>query len=412
MKKFICLILAAMLLLCGCTGKKAPQTGETGEQILQSRREKAEAHMRYMMSVLWQPEQDLVYSTDVGSLGVEMDDPSDVLHLYADRVYSGMPYTHGSGAAETFLSYGQKDENGVYQMSGLTAELISGGGGTKANNIARLSNDCADAVSWAWATVGNSFSFTLTGNMTASRGCLPVGAYKTSDGTYKKTRDLCKENGEEVMFEAYALLQMADGVVTYNGAGHAMMISQNNPVRTENGIDPEESYVLVHEQFTGNTREELTRVDAQTGLTVYCLGGVDRKYTYSQLFKKGYLPITIKELIDPAEVPPIDIVDSVKKPSADTVTSGSLNSLHKIAAVTVRITDSTGAVVQEATCFTKEAEHNMFRMENFEDPVEQRVMKGSLDLKTLPAGSYRCVTECLMGSGETIKVRDFEFTAP
>ena len=217
---------------------------------------------------------------------------------------------------------------------------------------------------------------------------------------------------EEVMFEAYALLQMADGVVTYNGAGHAMMISQNNPVRTENGIDPEESYVLVHEQFTGNTREELTRVDAQTGLTVYCLGGVDRKYTYSQLFKKGYLPITIKELIDPAEVPPIDIVDSVKKPSADTVTSGSLNSLHKIAAVTVRITDSTGAVVQEATCFTKEAEHNMFRMENFEDPVEQRVMKGSLDLKTLPAGSYRCVTECLMGSGETIKVRDFEFTAP
>lgn len=408
MKKMTCLLVAIMLLLCGCGGEAAP----SDEEILRKRRETAEAHMRYMMSVLWQPGEDLVYSTDVSSLGVDADEEDVIIRLYADRVYSGMPYTHGSGAGETFLSYGTPDEKGVYRMSGLTTELISGGGGTKVNNTARLSNDCADAVSWAWARVGNSFTFTLTANMTAGRGCLPVGDYKTSDGTYKKTRELCKENGEEVMFRCYALLQMADGVVTYNGSGHAMMISENHVVRNGDAIDPEQSYVLVHEQFTGNTRNELTRVDEETGLTVYCLGGVDRQYTYAQLYKKGYLPITIKELIDPAPVPAVDVVDSKKTLDIDAITEGTLSSLHKIASVTVIIQDSTGKVLQQATCFTMESEHYMFRMANFTEPLEQPVIKGGLDIEALASGNYRCITQCLMGNGETVTVRDFEFTVP
>lgn len=408
MKKTVCLLLAMLLLLCGCGGENKPSDA----QILQARRDAAEAHMRHMMRVLWQPEADIKYSTDVSSMGVDGDDEDVIICLYADRVYSGMPYTHGSGAGETFLSYGAPDEKGVYQMSGLTTALLSGGGGTKMNNTARLSNDCADAVSWAWARVGNSFTFTLTANMTASRGCLPVGNYKTSESTYKKTRDLCKENGEEVMFGCYALLQKADGVVTYNGSGHAMMIAENHVVRNGDAIDPEQSYVLVHEQFTGNTRQELTRVDEETGLTVYCLGGVDRQYTYSQLYKKGYLPITIKELIDPAPVAAVDVVDSKKTLDRDAITEGTLSSLYKIASVTVRITDGDGTVVQEATCFTMEAEHYRFRMENFTEAIEQPVIKGGLALEALAPGSYRCVTECLMGTGETIKVRDFEFTAP
>jgi len=159
----------------------------------------------------------------------------------------------------------------------LKAELISGGGGITPNNTARLSNDCADAVSWAWSKVANSHTFTMTQNMTAQRGCLPVGEYKTAADTYKKTRDIVKDNGEAVMFAAYACLQKADAVVTYNGSGHAMMISCVQVVENDGTIDPEKSYVLVHEQFTTNHRKELTRKDDATGLTVYCLGGVDRQ---------------------------------------------------------------------------------------------------------------------------------------
>ena len=117
--------------------------------------------MRYMMSFLWQTDVSIDYSYDVSSLGITMDDEDQVLHLRADRVYSGMPYTHGSAGAESFLAFGKTDEQGIVQMTGLTGELLSGGGGTKINNMARLSNDCADAVSWAWSRIGNTFTAAL-----------------------------------------------------------------------------------------------------------------------------------------------------------------------------------------------------------------------------------------------------------
>lgn len=405
-KVYSCLCLVALLLsmLAGCA--KEPVDSQ---QVLQQRRDTVEAHMRYMMSALWQTDTTIDYSYNVSSLGAEHDEEGYILHLEAGRVYSGMPYTHGSGGAESFFLYGQPDEKGVIQMSGLTADLISGGGGTKPNNQARLSNDCADAVSWAWSRVGNSFTFTMTQNMTAQRGCLPVGNYKTVEDAYKKTREIVKENGESVMFEAYACLQKADAVVCYNGSGHAMLVSQVNVVRNGNAIDPEQSYVLVHEQFTGNAHKEVTRVDEATGLTVYCLGGVDRQYTFAQLYKKSYLPITIKELIDPTPVPAPDLVDSVKEPDISNLFEGSITCLYKITMVTVTITDSQGTVVQRSTCFPRETERHMFRMSNFADSDEAAVRQGTLVPDDLASGTYHCLVECLVGTGESIAVRDFVF---
>lgn len=389
----------------------AELTEEEKQIILQSRRDTAEAHMRYMMSFLWQTDVSIDYSYDVSSLGIAMDDENQILHLEAGRVYSGMPYTHGSGGAESFLSYGEPDENGVMQMSGLTTDLLSGGGGTKNYNMARLSNDCADAVGWAWSRVGNSFTFTVTQNMTAERGCLPVGNYKTVDGNYKKTRDIVKENGEKVMFEAYACLQKADAVVCYNGSGHAMMIAQVNVVRDGGGaIDPEQSYVLVHEQFTGNAHKEVTRVDETTGLTVYCLGGVDRKYTFTQLFKKSYVPVTIQELIDPAPVAPAELLDSLEEHTFLNLTKGTLSCSYKICTVTITITDDNGAVVQQATCFPMESERYLFWMKHFTEAQEQPVMQGSFAPEELAPGSYHATVQCIVGTGETLTARDFTFT--
>lgn len=400
MKKCICLLLSLVLLLSGCGAS------EDSDAVLQTRRDTAEAHMRHMMSVLWQVDEDISYSTHVNSMGPEQDEADRVIHLEAGKLYSGMPYTHGSAGAETFLSFGKQDENGVYQMEGLTRELISGGGGTKPNNMARLSNDCADAVYWAWARIGDSFSFTMTQNMTASRGCLPVGSYTTEDNTYKKTKDIAKSNGEAVMYAAYACLQKADAVVTYNGSGHAMMVAS---VFVAEGNDPEESYVLVHEQFTSNYKNQVTYVDETTGQTVYCLGGVDRKYTFADLYKKGYLPVTIKELTDPAPVAKAEVTDSLKAWDAASVTAGTLTSMAKLASVTVTVTDAAGEVVQQAICFTKESEHIMFSMTSFEDADAAAVLQGSLDVKQLAAGTYNCKTQCLLGTGETVTVRDFDF---
>lgn len=407
MKRMICIFLLIALLLCGCGSQKSD------EQILAQRRDIAEAHMRHMMSALWETDVDFSYSREASSMGPEQDEAGGgvVLHLKAGQLYAGMPYTHGCGGAASFFSYGTLDENGIYQMQGLKTELFNGGSGNKSSfNMARLSNDCADAVFWAWARVGTSFSFSVTTNMTAERGCLPVGNYKTDSNTYTGTRDLIKENGDAVMLSAYAQLQKADAVVTSNGAGHAMMIAQNNLVKNGDTIDPEASFVLVHEQFTTNYKEQLSYTDEKTGRTVYQLGGVDRKYTYAQLLKKGYLPITIKELIDPAEPENMDILDSVKEHSFDTITSGSISTMMKIDMVTVTVTDKSGNTVQEETVYTTEKNHIMFHMEIFDDLKEANVSRGQLDLGALTPGQYHCKTTCAVGTGETVTVRDFDFT--
>lgn len=409
MKKYISILLLFALLLGGC-GAKNNQPAQSDQEILQQRRDIAEAHMRHMMGALWESKEDITYSTKANSVGMDFDDPDYIIQLKAGTLYSGMPYTHGSGGAESFFSYGTLDENGIYQMSGLTTELLSGSGGSKSNNVARLSNDCADAVYWAWSRIGTSFSFTMTANMTADRGCLPVGQYKTENGTYKKTRTLVNENGEDVMCAAYAQLQKADAVVTYNGEGHAMMVSSVNVVKDGDTINKEESYILVHEQFTKNYRNGVTYTDEKTGRTVYCLGGVDRKYTFQQLMKSGYLPITIKELIDPAPAENTDLQDSAKAFNKDTVTSGSISTMAKIDMVTVTITDEKGTVVQQATAYAAEEAHIMFRMDIFEDHKEAAVIRGSLDIDGLAPGKYHCKTDCVIGTGETVTVRDFDFT--
>lgn len=408
MKKYLSLILIFMLLLSGCAGKET----KNGDEILQQRRDIAEAHMRHMMGALWETDQDVTYSTKVRTQGISVEDPERLIHLKAGTLYSGMPYTHGSGGAESFFSYGTVDENGIYQMSGLTTELLSGSGGNTTNtNTARLSNDCADAVYWAWSRIGTSISFTMTEDMTQARGCLPVGEYKTDTGTYKRTKDLVNENGEAVMLTAYSQLQKADAVVTCNkGEGHAMMVASVHVVQKDGSIDKEESYVLVHEQFTSNYKNGVTYVDEKTGRTVYCLGGVDRKYTFAQLMKKGYLPVTIKELIDPAPPENTDYIDSAKTFDVNTVTSGSIATMAKIDMVTVTITDESGNVVQQATAYAMQSAHIMFHMEVFEDPLEAQVIRGSLDIKALTPGKYHCKTDCVIGTGETVTVRDFDFT--
>lgn len=414
MKRWSCLCLV-VLLLCGCaantdTEEAGLRTPFVAAKTTAERRDVAESHMRYMMSVLWQPEKDICYSTDVRSLGTDMDAEDKCINLYAGRVYAGMPYTHGSGGAEGFLSFGQPDENGVLQMKGVTAAHLSGGGDSKHNNQARLSNDCADAVYWAWSRVASSISFTMTQNMTASRGCLPVGDYKTEDGTYTKTRTIAVENGEQTMFAAYACLQKADAVVTYNGSGHAMLVSQVHVVEIGGVIDPEQSYVLVHEQFTGNTRNEVSYVDEETGLLVYQLGGVDRQYTFAKLFKSGYLPITIKELNDPAAPENMELVDSLEEYDHTSLAAGTLSTMAKIVSVTVTVTDKRGTVVQQATCFPRESQRVMFRMDCFVDALEQQVSRGRLEPEALQPGEYRCLTQCVVGTGQTVTARDYTFT--
>lgn len=385
------------------TSEGSGGTGATGgapavDSVLASRRNTVEAEMREMMSVLWTPAKTFTYYID-------KDSP---ITLYADRIYQGIPYTHGGGSCYSFLEFAtSKSSSGVYTLSGLTPELLS-----YQTSTARIGNDCADAIFWAWGQVSNSISFTGTKYMTESQGCLKVGDYTFSGVDYSgvHTAKVCEENGEQTMFACYGQMRKGDGMVmiTSSGAGHAVMAVSVNVVRDADGeIDGQASYAVILEQTSTLERDQKSVYNAQVGAQVYLLEELDKKWTFDELFKKGYLPITCKELVENTATAKASVSDSISGPSLDNLFSGTLTGTHKISHVTITITDSSGKTLQQATCFNKQQKKNTFDINRFD--TDTKSVKGTIDISKLASGTYTCTYTCQVSTGEIFTVRQFTF---
>ena len=431
MRKLTCLFLAFILILplIGCKKKAAvadpftpdyptisPTEPEDPSQILSYRRDVVEQAMREQSAVLWTPAEDFTYSMKNNSLGIAADsetDPERVVTLEAGKIYQGIPYAHGSGSYYSWLSYATaKDENGVYTLTGITDQHLTGKSSYKENVRARLGNDCADQLFWAWGRICSSISFRGTNTMTPFYGCLPVGDYEFSGTQFNEnnnTKDIVARNGEQRMFAAYAQLQKGDGMVLVNrqGAGHAVMVVTTNPVYTAEGqIDGEKSYVTVLEQTSGPEASWEGYYNEQLQQTVYRCEIMDKEWTYNTLIQKGYLPVTIRELIDPSPLPEPEITDYTDAPAADNMFRGIVNSNYRISSITVTIFKG-DTIAQEATCFGHQEEMFAFNLFRFTSPTEQPVMQGSINLESLKPGQYRCTFTARISTGEEICFRDF-----
>ena len=129
------------------------------EQILAERRDLAESFMRKMLTVLWRANDDILY--------LEGD-----LHLVPGRLYSGIPYSFGYCTLDSFLYFASEpDAKGVYPVSGLTYEILSGW-----PNV-RMGNDCSSAFMAAWSQFGTSVTGTRSRHFGTENGFLPVGDY-------------------------------------------------------------------------------------------------------------------------------------------------------------------------------------------------------------------------------------------
>jgi len=403
----------ALLLLTACAA--VPQQTEapkTPEQILSERRDIAEEKMRWALSFLWRAEEDITYSRNAKSMGPDADPEGDLIQIKKGRVYRGLPYAHSSGSVYSFISFGSQDDKGVYNISGMTTKMLNGYPNDSGFNIARISSDCADTIYWAWSHVSTSIFFDLTNRMTEMAGCLKVGEYAFEGTSYKNTIETCKENGEQTMFAAYAQMQKADAVVKVpaSGSGHAMMVVEVHVEKNGQTIDPELSYVVIHDQVSSNLQAEKYEYNEQLQENVYLGGRLDVKVTFGRLFELGYLPVTCKEFIDPSPLPEETVTDNEKEHTKDTIFKGVFQSPYRISSVTITITDKDGKVVQQMTGFGKQEEMMRFRLPRMIDEAEADVVRGSIDLDALAAGTYKCTHTCQIATGKILTVRDFEFT--
>ena len=435
MKKLISVLLVSALLLpllgCKQAAKPAaeaftpdyptisPTEPEDPAEILAYRRDVVEQAMREQSAVLWTPAEDFTYSMKNNSLGIAADsetDPERVVTLEAGKIYQGIPYAHGSGSYYSWISYATaQDENGVYTLTGITDQHLTGKSAYKENVRARLGNDCADQLFWAWGRISGSIHFRGTNSMTPFYGCLPVGDYEFSGTQFNEnnnTKDIVARNGEQRMFAAYAQLQKGDGMVLVNrqGQGHAVMAVTTNPVYTEDGqIDGEKSYVTVLEQTSGPEASWEGYYNEQLQQTVYRCEIMDKEWTYNTLLKKGYLPVTCKELVDPAPLAAPEMTDYTDAPTAENMFGGTVKANYRISSITVTLTQG-DKTVQSATCYGHQEEMYEFNLYRFTNAAEQPVMQGSINLESLKPGQYRCTFTARISTGEEICFRDFTLT--
>ena len=202
-----------------------------------------------------------------------------------------------------------------------------------------IANDCSTGLIVAYWTVSNSVTFGRSRRMMpwADTGALYVGDWEP-DPSLDIWDSKCHidYNGEEKIYECYALLKKGDAYV-YNWrgqGGHTRMAAENAVVvRDQNGkIDPNYSYVISHEQgYSTRDTQNMT----------YTTCRVNYKHTFANLIYDYALPVTIEELqtgeMEPATAELLDGTDGKWG-----MITGTVKTNYYLEYVNLTITDSKG----------------------------------------------------------------------
>lgn len=383
------------------------------EAVLNARRQTVMDYMRQSVSLLWRSDKTLTYS-----LGNTERDNGASFTIVEGRVYKGLPYVYANGSQDSFLEYATApDENGIYTITGLEATALnyeSYGG--------RVGNDCSGAVTNAWSLISPSLNGTVSSTCAPYFGVIPVGNYQfnppINPSTHRvlDTAVVTESNGEQVMYEAYAMLQPADAAYHQEypstRGNHIRMVVSVNVVRNPDGtIDGNSSTITMLEQTRTLINNNQTQKHPVTGETIYVIGGEDRTYKFSTLFTQHYIPVTVAELRDPSALEETWVADTQEEDTIENLFTGSVTSNRYIDSVRITIYDGSGAIVQQLTGRSRRGYDKNYLMERFvtEKPGS---MKGSLDLDALAAGNYRCtITARLTIDDDYVHtVRDFTFS--
>ena len=391
--------------------------GYTAEEkaILEERRQTVMDYMRESVSLLWRSDKTITYG-----LGNTERDKGASFTIEKDRLYKGLPYVYGAGTQDAFLEYaGEPDENGIYTITGIEATALnyeSYGG--------RVGNDCSGAVTNAWSLISTTLNGTTSSACHPYYGVVPVGNYAfnspiSETNRLLDTKYVVDTNGEQVMYEAYAMLKPADAAFHQEypstKGNHIRMVVSVNVVRNEDGtIDGTKSTITMLEQTRTQINANKTEKHPVTGETIYVIGGVDKTYKFSTLFGEHYIPVTIKELRDPSPVEETWVDDTLEVDTIDNLFTGSITSNRYLDSVRITIYNENGEIVQQTTGRRSRSVVKEYKMERFLTE-KQGSMIGILNKQTiadLEPGNYRCtVTVKLTIDDDYIHTaRDFTFS--
>ena len=240
--------------------------------------------LQFAKTALWIPDEDYGYVKNKNGTQDKM---------FGGEIYGGLPYIGmGTGNVYRLMDY-MDEERGVVDMS-------------EASRYPTLfGNQCSVGAYWGWARVVNSADYDWTYNMVASRGFIPVGpyTYKTEISSLKEesSAQICEKNGEQIMFQSYAKMLPADGLIAYHPTGgHVIMCSVAPHVvyNVDGSIDGEKSYLYITDQH-----QRWVEAESAAGMKYQHKNYINRKFTFKKLYTAFYIPFTFGEFLgtDPVE---------------------------------------------------------------------------------------------------------------
>lgn len=335
--------------------------------------------MRLQLSFSWTPSKTVKYITN-----------SKNRSLDKNTVYGGLPYISSTSGNlyKAFLYY--DEETGVLNMEDAGADF---------HKI--IGNQCSGGAYWAWARVTNCLMATGSQTSLQKNGCYRIGPYTYSDSINNfheegiDTNSITDQNGKDVMFESYAQLKMADGMVQYTGkSGHVIMAAQDAVVvRDANGkIKGSESYVLILEQIS-----QFSTSTQSNGKPIFIQGGIDKKTTFDTLFKGGYLPYRIPELAGKDDIEPGEVSFSIQSATAtpDELKAAVVTSNYPLSDATLTVKDANGNIVYKRG-------GAFIGLANYSDDLSATVLTSFL--KQYLGDGYQVEIVCRIGNGEILPV--------
>lgn len=340
MKKLLALILitSVLLTICACSEKVRPvpspmaypdytfDTTPTPEQMRQT----AVRATRDLLTIQWTPADTISYYNTAGR-----DKQFDYIRgtSYGGVLYSGA----GSGLFQYLEFYDL--ETGLLSYPGDSDELRN-----------TIGSGCADSLLWGWSTVCTSIKGGYYPSMMVYKnGYYPVGNYTYNQSVqsyyYLPTKDIIKNNGEEVIMDAYTKVLPADAFIS-SIRDHAMMVvAEPTVVYLPDGtLDKENSFVLIQDQRGGNTATDFFEVK-EKGKTVHYNGRTEFKVSFAALYKDSYIPVTCAEFLGIKEYEAATVTTNNDNcTSIDALQKLTVESNYPIAVINITATKADGAI--------------------------------------------------------------------
>ena len=266
--------------------------------------------------------------------------------------------------------------------------------------VERIGNNCSSGAFWGWARVVNSVANHACSSATMTFGFIPVGPYDAGDSVYwdkeNTTEAVCQANGSQVMFESYAAMKPADGLVfqrSKSGNAHMRMVSQEVVVtRLPDGeIDGKNSYVTYLDQAS------TTYTPTIDGQPFVRQGGLDVRVSFQSLFNSGYLPFTFAELIgeDPVEQATLVADRDLSDATLVTLCRTALTCNYSISHLVLTVETQDGEEVYRYSYYPRE---NNIRQVPLSSVIQRDELAAYLD------GTYRITIAGRVSTGELLTV--------